>query len=139
LYPRFSTEFNVVSHPTQSCADGKNIFIFTPERVVSYSESKHFPKIDFFVFDEFYKLSGQNEEDTRVPALNEAFYILYKRHRAQFYMLGPCVQKIFEGVEGNLKYEFVQTNFQTVYSEIIVFRLPMRKNANRNYWKSAKV
>ena len=71
---QFSSIYDIISHPSQKAANEKNIFIFTPERVVNYK--KDFPKINFFVIDEFYKIGGQNEEDSRVIALNEAFYYL---------------------------------------------------------------
>ena len=105
LQGQFSVQYNIVAHPSQLPAEGRNIFIFTPERVVSYKES--FPKIDFFVLDEFYKIGGQSEEDRRVVALNEAFYLLYKKHKAQFYMLGPNIRAISEGANRRFNFESV--------------------------------
>jgi len=116
----FSATYNVVAHPSQAPSDGRNIFIFTPERVVAYRE--HFPKIDFFVVDEFYKIGGQNEEDHRVIALNEAFYLLYKEHGAQFYMLGPNIRAISEGAGERFNFEFISTDFNTVVVETIPVR-----------------
>lgn len=122
LHRQFSKQFYIVAHPSQIPAEGPNIFIFTPERVVSYKES--FPKIDFFILDEFYKLGGQNEEDRRVVALNEAFYLLYKKHKAQFYMLGPNIQAVSEGAKQRFNFEFISTDFQTVVSDIINVHAP---------------
>ena len=122
LQSQFAAIYNIVAHPSQNPANGPNIFIFTPERVVSYRDT--FPKIDFFVLDEFYKIGGQNEEDRRVVALNEAFYLLYKKHRAQFYMLGPNIRAISEGANQRFNFEFVSTDFQTVISDIIRIHAP---------------
>ncbi len=122
LVTLFSSAYNIVAHPSQMPADGRNIFIFTPERVVAYKDN--FPKIDFFVVDEFYKIGGQNEEDRRVIALNEAFYLLYKEHKAQFYMLGPNIQAISEGADKRFNFEFVSTDFNTVIVETIPIHAP---------------
>lgn len=122
LQTQFSKQYNIVAHPSQQPAEGRNIFIFTPERVVSYKEN--FPKIDFFVLDEFYKIGGQSEEDRRVVALNEAFYFLYKKHNAQFYMLGPNIRAISEGANQRFNFEFISTDFQTVVADIINVHAP---------------
>ncbi|NJO55961.1 MAG: DEAD/DEAH box helicase [Rhodospirillales bacterium] len=117
LQSQFAGHYHVVGHPSQMPSDRSNVFIFTPERVVSYTD--HFPMIDFFVVDEFYKIGGQNEEDHRVVALNEAFYLLYKKHRAQFYMLGPNIRAIAEGASKRFNFEFISTDFQTVACDVI--------------------
>lgn len=116
LQSEFNDEYNIVWHPTQDPTINSNIFIFTPERVISYKDN--FPHIDFFVVDEFYKIGGQNEEDKRVIALNEAFYLLYKKHHAQFYMLGPNIRAISKGASERFNFEFISTDFQTVFVEV---------------------
>lgn len=122
IQSQFSMIYNIVGHPSQAPVDGPNIFIFTPERVVSYRDT--FPKIDFFVVDEFYKIGGQNEEDRRAISLNEAFYLLFKKHHAQFYMLGPNIQAISEGADKRFHFEFISTDFQTVISDIVPVHAP---------------
>ena len=52
----------------------------------------NFEKIDFFVIDEFYKLS-LNRDDDRAIALNAAFYKLLK-FSSFFYLLGPVINDI---------------------------------------------
>jgi hypothetical protein len=126
LQGQFSTDHQVIGHPTQEPMEGRNIFVFTPERVVSYKN--HFPRIDFFVLDEFYKLGGQDEEDRRVVALNEAFYYLYKKHKAQFYMLGPNIRAISEGANQRFNFEFISTDFQTVVADIIDVHAPTKND-----------
>ena len=113
----FSDTYEIVAHPTQKPDEKKNIFIFTPERVIVYKDK--FPSIDFFVIDEFYKIGGQSESDKRVVALNEAFYYLYKKQKAQFYMLGPNIQTISDGAGKRFDFEFVSTDYNTVINEVI--------------------
>nr|VFK01215.1 MAG: Helicase conserved C-terminal domain-containing protein [Candidatus Kentron sp. LFY] len=129
LQGQFSGQYHIVGHPSQQPTEDRNIFIFTPERVVLYKEN--FPKIDFFVLDEFYKIGGQSEEDRRVVALNEAFYYLYKKHRAQFYMLGPNIQAISEGASQRFDFEFISTDFQTVVADIVDVRAPTEEDRFR--------
>ncbi len=117
LTQEFSSLYNIVAHPSQNSIEGKNIFIFTPERVIAYKDN--FPKINFFVIDEFYKIGGQNEEDNRVIALNEAFYYLFKKQKAQFYMLGPNIQSISDGAGKRFNFEFISTDFNTVITETV--------------------
>nr|VFK23942.1 MAG: Helicase conserved C-terminal domain-containing protein [Candidatus Kentron sp. LFY] len=129
LQGQFPGQYHIVGHPSQQPTEGRNIFIFTPERVVSYKEN--FPKIDFFVLDEFYKIGGQSEEDRRVVALNEAFYFLYKKHEAQFYMLGPNIREINLGASRRFDFEFINTDFQTVVADIIDMRAPTEEDRFR--------
>jgi hypothetical protein len=127
---QFSSLYNIVAHPSQMPAEGRNVFIFTPERVVAYKDN--FPQINFFVIDEFYKIGGQNEEDHRVIALNEAFYFLYKKHKAQFYMLGPNIRAITDGANKRFNFEFISTDFNTVITETVIVHVA---NSKERYQK----
>nr|VFK12480.1 MAG: DEAD/DEAH box helicase [Candidatus Kentron sp. LPFa] len=129
LQGQFSAQYHIVGHPSQQPTDSRNIFTFTPERVVSYKEN--FPRIDFFALDEFYKIGGQSEEDRRVVSLNEAFYYLYKKHKAQFYMLGPNIREISLGASRRFDFEFISTDFQTVVADIIDVRAPTEEDRFR--------
>jgi hypothetical protein len=57
-----------------------------------------------------------------MSALNQAFYRLSKGG-GQFYLLGPCVRQIPDGVEGKFQCHFFKTNFSTVASDIIHVKL----------------
>lgn len=105
----FSDTFRVITHLSQK-PGAKNIFVLTAERVVSYPQ---FPKINFFVIDEFYKIGAMVEDESRTVALNEAFYRLLK-DRGQFYLLGPNIQKIPDGLEDAYRCFFFPTRFSTV-------------------------
>lgn len=108
----FSKEFKIVTHLSQP-PEKKNIFVFTAERAVAY---EHMPKIDFFVIDEFYKLDPGDRNDSRAATLSQAFYKLNKGG-AQFYLLGPNIDRVPQNVEGAYGCFFYQTGFGTVVSE----------------------
>lgn len=110
----FSRNFKIITQVSQSPVT-KNIFIFTAERLNSYG---NLPHIDFFTIDEFYKIGIVNSDKKRMSALNQAFYRLLK-DGGQFYLLGPCVQQIPDGVEGKFQCHFFKTTFATVASDVI--------------------
>jgi len=113
---QFSGRYKIVTHLSQRPAD-QNIFVLTAERAIAY---QHFPKIDFFVIDEFYKLDdlgeGPGANPDRAVALNVAFNMLW-RMGGQFYMLGPNVEQIPEAVKKRLKCRIHFTDFTTVIAE----------------------
>ncbi|MGN6367984.1 MAG: DEAD/DEAH box helicase [Phycisphaerae bacterium] len=109
---RFSSTYKIITHLSQEPA-AKNVFVFTAERAIAY---RKFPKIDFFVIDEFYKIGALDEDTVRTVALNQAFYQLAK-DGGQFYLLGPNIEKIPAGLESKYKCMFYPTNFSTVVVE----------------------
>jgi len=110
----FSDRYKIVTQITQKPSD-RNLFVFTAERINAY---ENLPGIDFFVIDEFYKIGSMSEDETRTIALNQAFYKLHKGG-GQFYLLGPNIRQIPEGLEDKFHCFFYSTNFSTVVSEII--------------------
>lgn len=110
----FKEIYKLVTQIGQNPA-GRNILILTAERFNGFEE---LPKIDFFVIDEFYKLGDRSEDQSRMVALNHAFYRLQKTG-AQFYLLGPSVQRIPDGLEKKFRCFFLSTSFSTVASETI--------------------
>lgn len=113
----FSTIYKIITHLSQTPKE-TNIFVFTPERAVAY---EHFPPIEFFVIDEFYKLNAMSQDETRTVALNQAFYRL-RKFGGQFYLLGPNIQRIPDGLEAAFKCFFYPTKYTTVASEQITVR-----------------
>lgn len=111
---QFSDRYKIITHLSQQPA-GSNIFVLTAERAVAY---EHFPPIEFFVIDEFYKLNAMSEDQTRTVALNQAFYKL-RKFGGQFYLLGPNIQRIPDGLEAAFRCYFYPTKFTTVVSEQI--------------------
>jgi len=108
----FSDRYKIVTHLSQR-PEAKNIFVLTAERAVAYDD---FPKIEFFVIDEFYKIGALQEDSNRTVALNQAFYKL-RKHGGQFYLLGPNIQEIPEGLESAFRCFFYPTNYSTVVAE----------------------
>lgn len=88
---------------------GGNIFLFTGERVVEYA---NFPQIEFFVIDEFYKLSLDRDDD-RAISLNQAFHKLLK-FTNKFYLLGPMVKSIPVSFKQKFDLTWFPTEFATV-------------------------
>ncbi|WP_434049605.1 DEAD/DEAH box helicase [Marinobacter salarius] len=109
---KFSPEFKIVTHSLQSKGE-KNIFVLTQERVL---EDDFVDKVDFFVIDEFYKLSPWADGGNRCSLLNEAFYRLYKKC-SHFYMLGPNIQGVAGDFIENVRFEFIKFSFSTVVTE----------------------
>jgi hypothetical protein len=105
----FASHYKLITHLSQLPSQ-RNIFILTAERVVAYES---FPRIDFFVIDEFYKIGALEEDESRTVALNEAFYRLLK-DRGQFYLLGPSIQHIPAGLEDAYRCFFFPTRYATV-------------------------
>lgn len=108
---RFGREFKVITHATQK-ATGKDIYVFTQER---YIEAVETLQPDFFVVDEFYKLSPERGDD-RTFTLNHAFYRLLKSG-AQFFLIGPNVRAITID-QTHLNFRFFGTDFTTVATEV---------------------
>lgn len=108
----FSTDFKIVTHLTQKPAK-RTIFVFTAERAVAYDA---FETVQFFVIDEFYKIGALEENPERTVALNQAFYKL-RNLGGQFYLLGPSIKQIPDGLEQAYRCYFYPTTFTTVVSE----------------------
>jgi late competence protein required for DNA uptake (superfamily II DNA/RNA helicase) len=107
---KYNNRYKLIVSTSQNPAENKgNIFLFTGERVVEFDR---FPAVDFFVIDEFYKLSLERDDD-RAIILNQALYKLRKL-TSKFYMLGPSIQGVPENVLASLGAVWEQTDFATV-------------------------
>lgn len=109
---KFKDSYKIITHPSQSFGK-RNVFILTQERAVEI-----IPEIDvdFFVIDEFYKLSPQKTDEERCHVLNQVFYTLVKKG-AQFYLLGPNIERVTTALLDNVKFKFIRTDYKTVVSE----------------------
>ena len=117
---RFSSDYKIVTQVSQVPGD-RNVFVFTAERANVYTQ---LPRIEFFVIDEFYKIGAVESDQKRTAALNQAFYTLSKGG-GQFYLLGPNVRQIPEGLEQRFRCRFFPTAFSTVASDLI----PVKKTS----------
>jgi hypothetical protein len=107
---RYRDQYKLIVSTTQFPSGNiGNIFLFTAERVVEYP---HFPTIDYFVIDEFYKLS-LNRDDDRAITLNHAFYKLLHR-TSRFYLLGPMIKSIPSDFKKRYDVAWHHTTFATV-------------------------
>ncbi|HWY35317.1 MAG TPA: DEAD/DEAH box helicase, partial [Nitrosopumilaceae archaeon] len=110
---KYSDDYKLIVRTSQEPDPNKgNIFLFTAERVNEYHI---FPQIDFLVIDEFYKLSG-NRDDERSSSLNTAFYYLLKNNNPRFYLLGPNIDSISEGFAEKYNAVFYKSHYSLVDS-----------------------
>lgn len=111
---KYGENYKIIVKTTQVASEERgNIFLLTAERVLEY---KDFPSIDFFVLDEFYKLSTKRD-DERSDLLNNAIYMLLKRHRCSFMLLGPNIEGISQGFAEAYNAEFYKTSYSLVANE----------------------
>ncbi|MDT2873258.1 DEAD/DEAH box helicase [Lactococcus lactis] len=102
--------YNIIVNTKQQ--PGKqNIFILTAERVLEFPD---IPKIDFFIVDEFYKVSGNR--DNRIDALNIAIYNTMKS-RPQVLFLTPVVDNLSENLREKYDIKFFKTDYHLVNSQ----------------------
>lgn len=107
------TAHRLIVTTTQTPSEEGNIFLFTGERVVEY---KHFRHIDFFVLDEFYKLS-LDRDDERAISLNQALYRLLK-YTNRFYMLGPSVRSVSPQLADMTQARWIHSDYATVAVDV---------------------
>ena len=113
---QYKNDYKIIVRTSQKPSDEKgNLFLLTAERVMEYS---NLPKIDFFVIDEFYKLSAKRD-DERSDVLNNAFYMLVNKHKSKFYLLGPNIDDISEGFAQKFDAEFYKTDYSLVDNQVI--------------------
>lgn len=109
---KFKDSYKIITHPSQSFSQ-RNIFILTQERAIEIIPNVN---VDFFIIDEFYKLSPQKTDEERCHILNQVFYMLVKKD-AQFYLLGPNIEQVTTSLLDNVKFKFIKTDYKTVVSE----------------------
>ena len=124
---KYNDFYNIVVNTKQRPKD-KNIFILTAERVIEFA---NLPHIDFFVIDEFYKISG-NRKDDRIDALNIALLkIMSGKPQAMF--LTPTIDALSEKFQEKYNIVFHKTDYSLVNTDYIEIR-----NSNNNVIKSGK-
>lgn len=113
---RYVNYYKLIVHTSQEPDSNRgNIFLFTAERVLEYQK---FPTIEFFVLDEFYKLS-KKRDDERADILNNAFHNIIKKYNCKFMLLGPNIDDISKGFAHKYDAEFFKTNYSLVLNEEI--------------------
>lgn len=111
---RYISYYKIIVHTSQEPdSDRGNIFLFTAERVLEYQK---FPTIEFFVLDEFYKLS-KKRDDERADLLNNAFHNIIKKYNCKFMLLGPNIDDISAGFAYKYDAEFFKTDYSLVLNK----------------------
>lgn len=112
-YENYNIIVNTLQQPEE-----KNVFILTAERVLEY---QNMPNIDFFVVDEFYKVSNQRSDD-RISVLNIAIYkMLLKKPQALF--LTPSVDSLSSEFIKKYNVKFFKTDYSLVNTNIHELRI----------------
>ncbi|APH14059.1 DEAD/DEAH box helicase family protein [Clostridium sporogenes] len=113
---KYKNYYKIIVRTTQKQSlDKGNIFLLTAERVMEY---KNLPKIDYFILDEFYKISAKRD-DERSDALNNAINLLINKHKSKFYLLGPNIDGISPGFAERYNADFYKTNYSLVDTKSI--------------------
>ncbi|MFT8883405.1 MAG: DEAD/DEAH box helicase [Liquorilactobacillus hordei] len=122
---KYSTYYNIVVN-TRQIPQEQNIFILTAERVLEFPK---LPTIDFFVIDEFYKISNRLN-DSRIDALNIALLNIMKE-KPQAMFLTPSVDSLSKKFREKYDIDFFKTDYALVNTNIIEVR-----NRNNNYFSN---
>ncbi|MDP3145984.1 MAG: DEAD/DEAH box helicase [Bacteroidota bacterium] len=113
---KYKDSYKIIVRTSQEPSNEKgNVFLFTAERVNEY---QFFQKIDFLVIDEFYKLSG-NRDDERSSPLNTAFHYALTKFNPKFYLLGPNIDGISDGFSEKYNAVFFKSHYSLVDSRSI--------------------
>lgn len=113
---KYNDDYKIIVRTSQSPSETKgNLYLLTAERVMEYQQFKN---VDFFVIDEFYKLSTKRD-DERSDVLNNAFHLLVEQFGSKFYLLGPNIDGISPGFADKYNAEFFKTEFSLVENQII--------------------
>ena len=117
---KYNHDYKILVHTSQTPDIEKgNIYLFTAERVLEY---QLFTNIDFFVLDEFYKLS-KKRDDERADVLNNAVHYVLKKYECKFMMLGPNIDNISNGFSNRYNADFIKTKYTLVLNkEIPVYK-----------------
>ena len=109
---RFRSEYTLVTQSGQAVGE-RNIYILTQERFLEFESVD----VDFFVIDEFYKLGSNEKFDQRRALLNIAWHRL-KSSGAQYYLIGPNIDRLDEGIGQDVRGRFIHTDFRTVAVDV---------------------
>lgn len=126
---KYSDYYNLVVNTRQETKK-KNIFILTAERVLEFP---NIPNIDFFVIDEFYKISNRRN-DNRIDSLNVALIRIMKL-KPQAMFLTPTVDSLSERFRERFNVCFFKTDYALVNTNLIEVR---NRNGNPFSGKSKK-
>ncbi len=110
---KYDDFYNIVINTKQNTKEN-NIFIFTAERALEFTD---LPNVDFFIVDEFYKVSKFRNDD-RVDALNIAI-MMVMGHCPQALFLTPTISVLSEKFIKKYDINFFNTDYSLVNTDII--------------------
>ena len=125
--------YNLVINTRQKVRE-RNIFILTAERVLEFSE---LPKIDFFIIDEFYKISNRLN-DSRIDALNVAL-LKIMNHKPQALFLTPTVDSLSKAFREKYEIIFFKTDYALVNTNVFEVRTKRDKKLLKGNSKKKKL
>lgn len=112
---KYKEDYKIIIRTSQEpSVELSNLYLFTAERVMEYG---YFENVDFFIIDEFYKVSAVRG-DERADTLNNAFHFLLTKFKSRFYLLGPNIDGVSEGFAKEYNAEFYQTNYSLIDNKI---------------------
>lgn len=127
---KYKDFYNLIINTRQK-VDTKNIFILTAERVLEFPDLPH---IDFFVIDEFYKISNRLN-DSRIDALNVVL-LKIMNHQPQAMFLTPTVDSLSEAFREKYQINFFKTDYALVNTNVAEVRNrnnnPLTGNSKKN-------
>ncbi|EGO2681484.1 DEAD/DEAH box helicase [Enterococcus faecalis] len=107
-YNNYNLVVNTLQEPRE-----RNIFILTAERVLEYES---LPVVDFFIVDEFYKVSNRRG-DERIDVLNIAIHnILSNGPQALF--LTPSIDALSDDFINKYDIDFLRTDYSLVNTNV---------------------
>ncbi|MCO5295079.1 MAG: DEAD/DEAH box helicase [Homoserinimonas sp.] len=110
---QLKSDYTIVSHPQQQ-RGARNVFVLTQERFLELDPA---PATDFFVIDEFYKLGSGETDHIRRSTLNIAWRQL-KNTGAQYYLIGPSIDAVQDGVVAELNRALTVSDYNTVVVDV---------------------
>lgn len=128
--------------------DQNIIFILTPEKLLNLLDENLFV-FDFFVFDEFYKISKDFESDEngdcdrRYKIFQYALYTLVQNPDANFYMIGPYINKFSKNFLEKEGADFKEYDIEIVQKQIFsgkenidnFLKIDLKKEKKKNLCK----
>lgn len=123
---KYTNKYKIIVRTSQQYSEENNIFLFTAERVLEYND---FPSIDFFVVDEFYKLSAKRD-DERSDSLNNAVLRMIYHSNPQLYFVGPNIDRVSEKFLEKYNMIFFKTDYSLVLNESIDYAYTNITNKN---------
>ena len=132
---KYKEDYKIIIRTSQEpSSELKNLYLFTAERVMEY---RYFENIDFFIIDEFYKVSAVRG-DERADTLNNAFHLLLTKFKSRFYLLGPNIDGVSEGFAKKYNAEFYPTNYSLIDNKIIDLYTDYQLEFDKKIYKTKK-